>query len=270
MLDLLRNAWPVTLATSSPEVNSGLSPSANAAATLLGVQGVLVKNLKSDENAKLLLTRQVLDGFLSMSADANVIGQEVEVEFKVLDRMERQRDKIVQLTNNFNFLQQSIFGFIATALGEGGTDAEVSATNKISIVSSAVGSGLALLTMLEQHGGVRPGKAKPNALGAAFRKDFEYKLSPVTIKYLNTVAPGGPTNLSRREVLIKYWKESKVLSVNIKRDSTVQKLCAEGNAHHWWSETIHLINNRITMLFDLRAVMRSSNIALGDLLKAVD
>ncbi len=270
MLDLLRNAYPVTLATGPPEANSGLSPSASAAAALLGVQGLLAPNLQSDENAKLLLTRQVLDGFLSMTADANVIGQEVEVEFKVLDRMERQRDKIVQLTNNVNFLQQSTFGFIATALGEGGTDAEVLATNKISIVTAAVGSLLALLTMLEQHGGWRPGKAKPNALGVAFRKDYEDKFSPVTIKYLNTVAPGAPTNLSRREVLIKYWKESKVLSVNIKRDSTVQKLCVEGNAHHWWSETIHLINNRITMLFDLRAVMRSSNIALGELLKAVD
>lgn len=272
MLDLLRDAWPVTLANSSTEVNSnlGLSPSADAAATLLGLQGLVVTNLKSDENAKLLLTRQVLDGYLSMSADANLIGQEVEVEFKVVDRMERQRDKIVQLTNNINFLQQSTFGFIATALGEGGTDAEVLATNRISIVTAAIGSALALLTMLEQHGGWRPIKAKPNALGAAFRKDYEHKFSPVTIKYLNTAAPGAPTNLSRREVLIKYWKESKVLSVNVKRDSTVQKLCVEGNAHHWWSETIHLINNRITMLFDLRAVMRSSNIALGELLKAVD
>jgi hypothetical protein len=205
-----------------------------------------------------------------MTADANVIGQEIDREFKVLDRMERQRDKIIQLTNNINFFQQSTIGFVATSLGLIGTNGDVLATNRISIVSAAVSSALALATMLEQRGGTRPDKAKPNALGAAFKKETEYKLSPITIRYLNAVEPDSQTNLTRREVLIKYWKESKVLSVNIKKDSTVQKLCVEGNAHRWWSETIHLINNRITMLFDLRAVMRSSNVAFGELLKSVD
>ncbi len=205
-----------------------------------------------------------------MTADANVIGQEVDHEFKILDRMERQRDRIIQLTNNVNFLQQSTIGFIAGSFGLAGTNSDVLATNRLSIVSAGVSSGLALASMVELRGGWRPDKATPNALGAAFKKETVYKLSPVTIRYLNAVAPNSPLNLSRRETLIKYWKESKVLSVNIKRDSTVQKLCVEGKAHHWWSETIHLINNRITMLFDLRAVMRSSNVAFLELLQAID
>ncbi|MBY0546581.1 MAG: hypothetical protein K2W95_04775 [Candidatus Obscuribacterales bacterium] len=268
--DLLRKAWPVTLAANSPDVNSGLSPSVDAAATVLGVQGLPAGNQQSDENAKLLITRAVLEGFLSMTADANVIGLEVDREFKVLDRMERQRDKIIQITNNANFLQQSTLGFVSTSLGLAGTPADVLATNRISIVSAGVSSGLALATMLEQYGGWRRGKAEPNALGAVFKKESEHKLSPVTIRYLDMVVPNSTTNLSRREVLIKYWKESKVLSVNTKRDSTVQKLCVEGNAHRWWSETTRLIDNRISMLLDLRAVMRSSNVVFGELLKAID
>ncbi len=270
LLDLLRTAWPATLATNSPDVNSSLSPSANAAATMLGVQGLLGTDRLSDENSKLFITRQILDGYLSMTADANFIGQEVDHEFKILDRMERKRDQIIQLTNNANFLQQSTLGFIGSSLGLAGSNADVLATNRISIVSAGLSSALALTTMLEQRGGWRPDKAKPNALGAAFKIESDYKLSPVTIRYLNAIEPNSPTNLSRREVLLKYWKESKVLSVNIKRDSTIQKLCVEGKAHHWWSETIHLINNRITMLFDLRAVMRNSNVAFGELLAAVD
>jgi hypothetical protein len=147
----------------------------------------------------------------------------------------------------------------------------VLAANDVSIISAALSTGLAAAAVLEQHGGLRPGKAEPNALGAALGKESEHiRLSPVTIRYLNTVAPNSPTNLSRREVLTKYWKESKVLNVNITRDSTVQKLSAEGAAHRWWSETINLINNRITMLFDLRAVLRSSNVGFDELLKAVD
>ncbi len=103
LLDLLRKAWPTTIATNSPGVNSMLSPSANAAATLLGVQGLLTTNQQSDNSAKLLITRQVLEGFLSVTTDADVVGHEIDAEFKVLDRMERRRDRAVQLTNNVNF-----------------------------------------------------------------------------------------------------------------------------------------------------------------------
>jgi hypothetical protein len=269
LLDLLRKAWPAPVAASSTDVNSALSPAVNATATLLGVQGLLANNQQLNENVKLLITRQVLDGFLSMTADANVIGQEVDLEFKVLDRMERERDKIVQITNNANFLQQSVLGTLANSLGLAGTPADVLATNKIIIVSSGVSIGLALTSMLEQRGGWRPVRAKPNALGAAFGKD-SHKLSPVSIRYLNTVAPDSTMNLSRREVLQKYWKEANVLSVNIKREAAVQNLIAKANGRHWWSETIHLINNRITMLFDLKAVMRSSNVGFNELLKVVD
>lgn len=266
LLDLLRKAWPVSLATSSPALNSGLSPGAKATATLLGVGGLL--DQKSDESAKLLITRQVLDGFLSMTADANLVGQEVDHEFKILDRMERERDKIIQLTNNANFFQGSVLGLIATSLGLAATPADVVVTNKLAIISSAMSGGLAGVALMEGRGGWRPEKAKPNSLNAAFGKNFNF--SPVTIRYLNSTTPDSQLNLSRREALLKYWKEAHVLSVNTKREATVQKLSAQGKAHHWWSETIHLINNRITMLFDLRAVMRSSNVGFDELIKAVD
>jgi hypothetical protein len=185
--------------------------------------------------------------------------------------MVRQRDRAIQLTNNVNFLQLGILGVVSDSLGLSASSQNVLAGSHINIISGYMINGLALASILEQHGGLRPGKAEPNVLGAAFGKGSRHiNLSPVMIRYLNTVAPVSQTNLSRREELIKYWKESKVLNVNIKRDSAVQKLSVEGKAHHWWCETINLINNRITMLFDLRAVLRSSSIGFDELLKAVD
>lgn len=271
LLDLLRKVWPVTIAASAPGVNSGLNRSANAAATLLGVQGLLTADKQLDQSAKLLITRQVFDGFLSMHTDADIIGHEIDLEYQVMDRMVRQRDRIIQLTNNVNFLQLGILGLVSGSLGLSNSSQDVLAGNHITIISGYMINGLALATILEQRGGFRPGKAEPNSLGTAFGKGSQHiKLSPVMVRYLNSVAPVSQTNLSRREELIKYWKELKVLNVNIKRDSVVQKLSAEGKAHHWWSETIKLINNRINMLFDLRAVLRSSSIGFDELLKAVD
>ncbi|HEY9677651.1 MAG TPA: hypothetical protein V6C76_06565 [Drouetiella sp.] len=268
LLDLLRKGWPVTLARSQSQDQS--NNSLGATASLLGVQGIVIANQQMDEKSKLLVTRQVLDGFLSVTADANVISQEVDLEFKVLDRLNRQRDKVVQLTNNINFLQAGTLGLIGGSLGLAGTDADVLATNRISIVSSAVGSGLALASMLEQHGGWRPDRAKPNALGAVFGKEYEHRFSPTTIRYLNAIPTDSKSNLSRRQVLIKYWKTAKIVDMNVGKESVIEKLCVAGSAHHWWSETIRLINNRITMLFDLKGVMRSSNVAFAELLKTLD
>jgi len=272
LLDLLRKVWPATMATSSPVVaNSDLSRSANAAATLLGVQGLLSADKRLDQNAKLLVTRQVLEGFLSMNADADVIGHEIDTEYQVLDRMVRQRDRVIQLTNNVNFLQLGILGIVSGSLGLSSSSQNVLAGSNLNIISGYMLNGLAIASIVEQRGGFRPSKAEPNALSTAFGKSTQYvKLSPLMVRYLNSVAPISQTNLSRREELIKYWKESKVLNVNIKRESVVEKLSAQGKAHRWWSETINLINNRITMLFDLRAVLRSSSIGFDELLKAVD
>lgn len=271
VLDLLQKVWPATIATGSQNVDSQLSPSANAAAALLGVQGITAAREHSDENAKLLITRQVLEGFLSMITDADLVGHEIDVEFKVLDRMERRRDKVVQFTNNVNFLQGGVLGQVATSLGLTGRPENVLATNYLAIITSAIGIGLGAVTLVEQQGGWRPGRANPNALVAAFGKNSEHvSLSPITTRFLNTSEPNSPVNLSRREILIKYWKESKVLNVNLNKDSTIQKLSAEGRAHHRWCETINLINNRLTMLIDLRAVMRSCNVGFDELLRAVD
>ncbi len=271
LLDLLQKAWPVKVATTSPEVNSGLSASASSAAALLGIQDLTAARERSDQNAKLLITRQVLEGFLSAITDADLVGHEIDVEFKVLDRMERCRDKVVQFTNNVNFLQGGVLGQVATSLGLTGRPENVLATNYIAIITSAISVGLGATTMLEQRGGWRPGKAKPNTLNAAFGKNSEHiNLSPLTVRFLNTAEPDSQTNLSRRELLMKYWKESKVLNVNLNRESTMQKLSADGKAHHWWSENINLINNRLTMLTDLRAVLRSCNVGFDELLRSVD
>lgn len=271
LLELLRQAWPVNIAADSKEVNSTPTPSASATASLLGVHGLMAANGQPDENSKLLITRVVLEGFLSTISDADIVGREIDVELKALSRMQRLRDRVVQMTDSINFLQGGVLGQVGTSLGLANRPQDSVAANYIVIASSAISTGLAALSMVEQHGGWRRGKVKPNALAVAFGKDSEHvRLSPVTVRFLDSVVPESQVNLSRREMLIKYWKESKVLSVNVKRDSEVQKLSAEGKAHHWWSETIKMVNNRVTMLYDLRAVLRSSNVGFSELLRSVD
>jgi len=144
------------------------------------------------------------------------------------------------------------------------------ASNRVNIVSGYMVAILALTALLERRGGLRPTKVEPNLLGNMFGMRTEsVNLSPMLVKYLDSPEPTSQTGLTRRQELVKYWRESKVLNVNVKRKSTEEKLSAEGKSHHWWDESINLINNRIYMLYDLRAVVRASNIGFDELLTRI-
>jgi hypothetical protein len=272
LLDLLRQSFPATLASDSAGSSSSLSPSVDAAANWLGVKGLLADASNSqDQNAKLLLTRSVFEAFLTSTADANTLGQQIVVETQTMNRMIRQKDKAIQYTNIANFYQLGILGIISDSLGLSSKKNYPLYGDRVNLVSGGLIAGFAGAALLERRGGVRLSKAEPNAIAGVFQKpSTATQLSPVMIKYLKGTAQDSPTGLTRREELIKYWNESKILNVNVKRESTIEKLSAEGKAHHWWSESIKLINNRVTMLYDLRAVLRTSNTSFDRLLAAVD
>lgn len=273
LLELLRKAWPDTSVAGVSGPALPLNVSASGAAKLLGVQGLMVATDKQqlDEPSKLLVTRRVMEGFLDANADSNILGHQIVIETQVRDRMERQKDKMVQLANIANFYQLGILGVISDSMGLSSNSKNVLNADRVNIVSGYLIASFALASVAASHGGFRPGKAEPNGLGAAFGKDSAYvKLSPLMVRYLGGASPLSKTNLSRREELVKYWKETKVLNVNINRESAVEALSAEGKAHRQWCETIKLINNRVAMLYDLRAVLRTSNQGFDELLKSLD
>ena len=287
LLALLRIGYPtpVLANASNSAVGSSVSASdtntpvtcqqdleAEAAAKLLGADPLLTQ-LKTDhgEQAKLALTRDVFEGFLEGTVDADTIGREIVTESQVMNRMIRQRDKVIQLTNIMNFYQIGILGVTSNALGLSSHHEAVLAGHRINIVSGYMVSCLALTALAERHGGWRPDKAQPNLLGSMFGiKSEQVSLSPIMTRYLDSPEPNCGSNSTFRQELLKYWREAKILNVNTKRTSMDEQLSAEGKEHHWWNETINLMNNRIFMLYDLKAVMRSSNENFDKLLSAID
>ncbi|HEY9785720.1 MAG TPA: hypothetical protein V6D17_09985 [Candidatus Obscuribacterales bacterium] len=270
--DLLREVWPDeriaedTISGADPSLN----PSAAGAAELLGVERLVV-DARDDERAKVLVTKRVLQGFFDMSADADLLNFQIIRESQVLDRMTRHRDALIQMTNIANFYQTGILGIISDSLGLSSDSKYVLYGNRVNIVSGYLICSLALAALLEKRGGWRPNKVEPNALKAAFSRQSEYvDLSPSTARYLHAVSPLSKNNLPRREELVRYWKQSKLLSVNVGREAMVNKLCAERGASNWWTENMTLIKNRLEMLYDLRAVIRTSNTGFASLLETLN
>jgi hypothetical protein len=273
LLSLLRQAWSEPIVTMSTEVQLKESTGANTAIKLLGVQALVADsgNDQTNQHNKLLLTRSVLEGFLDANADADVLGREILIESQVRNRMIRQRDKAIQLTNILNFYQLGILGVISDSLGLSSNSGNVLAGNQVNIVSGFMVSCLAIIALLEQHGGWRTSKPEPNVLKNVFNvRSDSVNLSPLMAKYLDTTSPNTLAGLTRRQALIKYWQEAKICNANLKSTSTEEILSPEERAQHWWCETIKLIYNRICMLYDLRAVLRNSNSLFDELLSQIN
>lgn len=266
LVGMLGNVWarPQALAESNAP---NVSPSVVATAKLLKVEGLLVPG-NTDSSRELLLDRIVFGAFLEANTDADVIMREMTVESQVLSRMKRQRDLAIQLTNIANFYQLGILGIIADSLGLSTNANYVLAGDRINIISGYLVASLALMALAERHGFIRTKEPEPNLIASAFdNQPHAVTLSPTSAGYLDLPSALN-ASMSRRQELLEYWRSSKVLNINVSKQSNIEKLTAEGMGHHWWTESITLIQNRVTMLFDLRAIIRTSNAKFSELLDA--
>lgn len=276
LLDLLNQVYPVervSLASNSVNVaRANLSAEAAGAANLLAIESKVQAAQSSEEQgAKLEVTRALLAGFLDTSATASLLTHEILLESQVLDHMNKLRRLSIQSTNIANFYQLGILGIVSDSMALSASSHQLLASNRINLVSGGLILGLAALTMVEGHGGYRLAPVAPSYLGAAFgRTSRTARLSPLMIKFLDAQSPRSASGLSRRAELIKYWSDSKLVNLDIKKEAVIDKLSAEGKKHNKLSETISLINSRIYMLYDLKALLRSSNIGFGELMGAVE
>ncbi len=222
---------------------------------------------------KLFITRTIFLAALEARKTVDDIDLQIATETTAKSRLERKRDLALNLTNNANFFQIGILGIINFGpLALSGDPKLNLYGNRINIVSGYLSGALTAATLVEQHGGIRLTKAEPNALGAAFEIQTanDYKFSSTISKFLNAVSPTSLDGLSRKEELIRYWKATKVISVNVEKQSMQEKLAACGPSHHYWSETIKLLTNRVRMLYDLKAVTDQIDLGLSDLLRAIE
>ncbi|HEY9734332.1 MAG TPA: hypothetical protein V6C89_20640 [Drouetiella sp.] len=176
------------------------------------------------------------------------LDDEISREKLAADRLSRDRDLAVTLTNNANFFQINILGIIADGpLGLSASPANQLAGNHLNIVSGIMAGGLAGAALMEQSGGIRSGRTPPNSLGAALGlpDTCGISLSPELQQFI----------AQRRSPLLAYWKKSKVINVDVSKIATLQKLAACGKAHHFYNERIKLINNRLRMLYDVKALL---------------
>lgn len=277
LLSLLRAVWPSDSASVAATVTDGLNSHAQQIATVVGVGGLVPSALQGDQYSKLVIARNLLEAYLDVNANSATITRSIVVESQALQRMQRQRDKVVAYTNIGNFYQVGILGIISDALGLSKNKQYVLVGNRINIISGLIVGCVAVTTFLEkQFVGQRFSKVEPNSLASilGIPADESVKISPMLMRFLDTVPPlddvppDYPSTMTRRQGLIRYWDQS--VKKNPTKPSTAEKLAAFGSHHHWWDEQIKFVGRRVAMLYDLRATLGTTYKNFAALLTAID
>ncbi len=219
---------------------------------------------------RLSFTRQLLKAKLEVRKTSANIEQEIAAEQTEVDNLKRYRDMSVQLTNIGNFYQIGVLGVISDGLlGLSGKANSEYRANVVNIVSGSMVTGLGTFAYLLRSGGVRLKSPPPNMLGPCLSVESPAKklYAPLLIRYLNDEDPLSSPRQTRAAELLEFWKNSRILSIDIGKAEVQEKVSASGKHHRWWNERIKLIENRINMLFDLRSVI---NMLEGDLSKLME
>lgn len=225
------------------------------------------------ERLKLEIVRKVQTTGLQLRVLSAQFDREITLEQQALDRVTRERDLTVAFLNDANFLQLGILATIIDGpLGLTKKKKHNLYGNRLNIVSGYTVGGLAALSLIAQRGGFRHTKSDPNLLGQTFglQSPPSEQLPAILNNYMNSIPPGSGSNMTRREQLIKYWQTTKILPINVKKNANIERVSANGPRHHRWCETIKLMTARVSMLFDLRAMVDRLNIGLVELLQEVD
>lgn len=273
------------IANAQVATGTRISAEAEEVAKLLGIDAQVHRYLELKNSGKLeafdkeavhlqlALIRKVMTTGLELRTVSAQFDKEITIERDQLDKLIRGRDFTVAMTNNLNFYQLGILAMVIDGpLAQTQNKHRVLDSNQLNIVSGLMVGGLAALAFMERRGGIRLSRAEPNLLGQTLglnAPSYE-QLPPFLWTYLNSVPPESDSGLTRRQQLLEYWKSSKGLCINIKKISTMEKVSVLGAHHHQWCESIKLITSRVTMLFDLRAMIDLLNTGLAELLQILD
>ena len=257
--------------------DEGLSKSAAELAHLLDVRAPLDRVRSGASSAEklqmqALITRRVVEAQLDVRRSVDELDKEIAIEQQVLDKLTRQRDMAIAIANNANFFQLNTLTYLTDGvLGLSDVKYHQLYADRLNEVSGFMVGGFALLSVFCQHGGLRTSKAPQNMLGSAFGLNNSAeatKLSPLILTYFNSISPESTSGMTRRSELTSYWKHAHLLSTNMEKKSSIERLAANGRAHHFWSENIKTLTNRIYALYDLRAQIDTMDVGLADLLRA--
>lgn len=189
-----------------------------------------------------------------------------------LDELTAKKQMAIDLITTANFAQGGTLGIIKQSISypraiKNRQRIQKRRAQEIAITSFSTSIGLASINQLIGPRWFRKIDSRPNMLSHFFDENFRPKDFQVSYlwKFYNKSVPGFPDNLTRREVLVKHWRDFG--GVDIQSQKLVQKVTA--NVTDVETENIRILNNRMTLLSDLQSHIEEFDSSLYELHKAI-
>lgn len=211
---------------------------------------------------QLALVKRTMQNALEVRSASDQIDDELSQEYTAKGAILAARDRGIQYNNILNFTQSGILGVISQGLVMKGRNEQA---NTLDLIS---GSALLLLSsaaLIQARIGRRPSKPELNVLAQILVPSATpSEVMPSSVQhYLNSSAT--ENGLTRRESLIKRWKNSGVITTNLKNERNLVKLSAYANTSR--RESVQFISDRIVMLHDVKTTIESMDKQLVRALK---
>jgi hypothetical protein len=226
---------------------------------------ILPMSAKTADNrvdSQLALIKRTMQNALEIRSSCDQIDNELSHEYTAKGAILAARSRAIQYNNILNFTQSGTLGVVSQGLT---LNNRANQANILDLISGSAVLVLSSAALLQQRLGSRPTKPELNMLAHVLVPGTTTKeyIPPSVWQYLNssTTANG----LTRRESLIERWKNSGVITTNLKSERNLSKLSASDETSK--KESVQLISDRIVMLHDLQTTIESMDKQLVKSLK---
>ncbi len=250
-------------------------PNALQAADILGIssQALELRSLRNqrlhnDSMRVMQLRQEIHTSVLAASLDVDSVLAEIDNERAQLSDMrtilQSKRDRGLNVTTIGNIVSGAGSGILGTALQF--NDSTAILGDQIGVAASSASTALQVYSLHQQHGGSMPVGRIPNMLAPFFKQPFVLQSEyPEDVwKYLNS-APIGEPQQTRVQALMATWVRDGRVSANASQ-SAVRQLTG---SMMQTTVTINAIDNRTSMLNDVRGRVSLMKRDLAELLRSV-
>jgi hypothetical protein len=218
-------------------------------------------------NARLLCLWKIAQAAMEVRKLTAAIDRDLASSNIALDTLMARKETAQNFINTMNFMQGGTLGIIKQSLF---LHRQFQASQYPLITSFSVGTGLAALNLVLPSVWIRRIDEPPNTLSHFLRKNYEPadRRESYLWSYLDAPIPNSewPT-MSRREVLIHHWEDFEGLDQ--KQEKVLRKLSALPEGSENLHESISLVNQRISLLHDLKTHVEEFDGALYELHKSI-
>jgi hypothetical protein len=267
------------------DLYSTLSPTAKEVSKDIGVNQYIVdlQDLKARSSnpdaikrdvqflfVKQEMTEILLTTFLETRDIGATIDDEMSRSTELKDVLEARRDRAIRLNNITNFTSGGALAMIGSGIQVGGGNAINNAGNVMEVAAGALSTGISTYALKQSSGERRSAGASPNMLARLFNLPTtkENDIPTPIWNYLNEPIPGGK-GVSRRDLLIERWVHLGRIPPPTSKAGQRRVALLSGAVVQTHEVTIDLLDNRVSMLNDLRAAVGSMSRELLEIMRVM-